>query len=401
MAKKTRRRNRSKFTKHRLRVEYAILRVLISFFATRLYHFSSEKNLKKIQGPYLLLANHNMNLDSVLVGIAFKRHMFFVSSDHIMRKGMLSKLLIHVIAPIARVKGKTDAYTVIQMIESLRAGNNVCMFAEGNRSFNGLTGEIPAVTAKVIKKAGSKVITYKIRGGYFTEPRWGFSLRKGKCTGEIVNIYEVEQIKNMSIEELNAKIREDLYVDAYQDQETNPIRFKGKNRAVGIETAMFMCPQCKKIGTLKSAKNKISCSCGLDVNYTEYGMLENMPLYINTLTKWDAFQREELKNQISQNMKEEEKVLFFDSKVHLYRVDNSHKKYKEEEGSLTAYVNRLECCGEVILIKDIPTFSIYGRNTVTFMYHNEHCELKGEKLFSALKYTYLFEIVNEILTRNK
>ncbi len=394
MSKKKRKRVRSKFTKNRLIVEYAILRVLISFTMKRIHRFYHEKDLKKIKGPYLLLANHNMDMDAVLVGIAFKRHMFFVSSDHILRNGFLSKLLIHLIAPISRVKGKTDAYTVIQMMESLRQGNNVCMFAEGNRSFNGLTGEIPEVTAKVIKKARTKVITYRIRGGYFVQPRWGFSIRKGKCTGEVVNIYEKEQINELSIDELNARIREDLYVDAYQDQLENPIRFRGRNKALGMETALFMCPACKKIGNLTSFGNGISCTCGWEANYTEYGMLENVLSNIDTITKWDALQRNEL-GRLFEERRKDEKPLFMDAKVHFYRVNNEQKKYHGKNGSMVAYTDRVECCGEVLFIKDIPTFSIYGRNTLTFMYNNEHCEIKGERFFSALKYSYLFELVKQ------
>jgi 1-acyl-sn-glycerol-3-phosphate acyltransferase len=363
----------------------------------RIHCFSSEKKLYKIKGPYFLLANHNMDLDGVLVGIAFRKHMFFVASDHIMRKGILSKLLIHAVAPIARVKGKTDAYTVIQMIQSLKAGNNVCMFAEGNRSFNGMTGDIPDVTAKVIKKAGAKLITYKISGGYFTQPRWGFSIRKGKSFGKVVNIYEPEEIKELSIEKLNIKIRQDLYVDAYKDQEKNPIKFKGKNRAVGMETAMFMCPHCKKIGTLLSMGNEITCPCGFKAHYTEYGMLENMPKNMDTITKWDIFQRNELKNQMKEKKMDLKSAVFSDLQVDFYRVDNRHKKYKEQQGIITAYADRIVCCGEEIMIEDISTFSIYGRNILTFMYNNEHCEIKGEKLFSALKYSYLFETVKEVL----
>lgn len=389
-------RKRSKFTKCRLKVVYAILRTIVDPFARIMHRFSSEKNLNKIKGPYLVLANHNLQLDAVLVGVSFKTHMFYVSSDHVMRKGFVSKLLVHLIAPIARTKGKTAASTVLQMIHLLKEGDNVCMFAEGNRSFNGVTGDIPDVTAKVMKKADVKVITYKITGGYFTEPRWSFSIRKGKCTGEIVHIYESEEIRKLSIDELNQRVREDLYVDAYKDQEINPIRFKGKNLAYGMETSMFMCPQCKSIGTLKSKGDEIKCSCGFHATYTEFGMLEHMPNNMDTITKWDIFQKNELRKQIIKQEKNIECPLFVDQNVRFYRVNKERENHNEKNGVLIAYADRLDCCGETIRIEDIPTLSIYARNSLSFMYKNEHCELKGEKLFSALKYKYLFSIVKKL-----
>lgn len=393
MVNRNKRRIRSKFSQQRLKAIYAILRIVVTPFLRNIYRFSNEGNLKKIEGPYLILANHNMKLDPALVGVAFKRHMFFVSSDHVMRSGKLSKLLIYMFAPISRIKGKTDAYTVIQMLNTLKAGNNVCMFAEGNRSFNGVTGGIPDVTAKVIKKAGIKVITFKISGGYFTEPRWGLSIRKGKTIGEVIHIYEPEEIKEQSISELNMRIRADLHVDAYLDQEKTPVKFKGKNRAFGMETAMFICPKCKKIGTLLSVANEISCKCGFKAHYTEHGMLENMPFKMDTITKWDIFQRNELRKQWKEKCLETKIEMFYDEEVIFYRIDKNQKKYNEKNGKLIAYPDRLDCCGEEIIITNIPSFSIYGRNTLSFMYNNEHCEISGNILFSALKYMYLFEIV--------
>lgn len=247
---KQKRRERSKFTEIRLIITYRIMRFLITPIFMLLYRYSFQKQLGKIKGPYLILGNHTTQLDPILLGIAMKRHMFFISSDHVFRKGYASKLLSFHFAPIARVKGKTDAHTVIEMIKSLRAGHNVCMFAEGNRSFDGVTGLIPDVTAKVIKKANVKVVTFRIEGGYFAEPRWGFSIRKGRVHGKIAHVYEIEEIKNLSNEELNNRIKSDLYVDAYKDQELNKYKYRGKNRALGMETAMFMCPNCKSIGSL-------------------------------------------------------------------------------------------------------------------------------------------------------
>ena len=238
-------------------------------------------------------------------------------------------------------------------------------------------------------------MTFRIEGGYLAEHRWGFSSRKGKVHGKIAHVYEADEISQLSHEELNMRIKTDLYVDAYADQEVNNYRYKGKNRALGMETAMFMCPSCKSIGTLYSKGNEISCTCGFIAHYEETGMLSNMPNGMNTLTKWNLFQVEELKNQIVGYSDVNVRPLLEDCEIRFYRVGKEYEIVKEKSGTCVAYPDRIVCAGEEIFLIDIPSLSIYARNTLAFTYQNEHCEVKGGERFSALKYKYLFEIRND------
>ena len=141
------------------------------------YEFDSLKN---IEGPYLILPNHNLELDPLLVGEAVGKQIYFVASEHLLRKGIATKLLMYFLKPIIHMKGRQGAKTVKQMLRSLQEGHKVCIFPEGNRSFNGVTMEMEAAIAKVAKKAKVKLITYRIEGGYLTQPRWATNLRRGK-----------------------------------------------------------------------------------------------------------------------------------------------------------------------------------------------------------------------------
>ena len=114
-------------------------------------------SLKEVEGPYLLLANHNLELDPLLVGDAVGNHIYFVASEHLLRKGIATKLLMYFLKPIIHMKGRQGAKTVKQMLRSLQEGHKVCIFPEGNRSFNGVTMEMEAAIAKVAKKAKVKL----------------------------------------------------------------------------------------------------------------------------------------------------------------------------------------------------------------------------------------------------
>lgn len=210
---------------------YRILKIIIEPFLKMKLNYSYEK-AKPTSGPYIVLANHNTDYDPILVGLAFRGQMYYVASEHIFRWGFVSKLINFLVAPIPRVKAKTEIQTVMNILKRLRMGANVCMFAEGNRSFSGETGEIHPATGKLIKKSGVTLITFRLDGGYFTSPRWSKTLRRGKMSGRMVKEYSPEELKSMTSDEVIQAIRNDLYVNAYEEQEKNPVSYIDRKSVV-------------------------------------------------------------------------------------------------------------------------------------------------------------------------
>src|SRR5690554_5945667 len=270
---------------------YRIIRPIIAPLLRCLFRLEVQP-APALEGPYLVYANHNYDLDPVFVQLSFKDMLYFVASEHIFRVGLASRLLIYLFDPIPRLKGSTDMGTVRELLRRLRDGKSICIFAEGNRSFNGLTGPIPPSVGKLAKACKVPLVTYKLEGGYFTTPRWAYTLRRGKMRGYVVQVYSAEQLANMTADEVNDVIKADLFEDAYARQDKERIRFKGRRLAEGLETALFICPQCEQIGTLKSRGSEFSCSCGLKTVYDEYGYLNGGPY--RTVTEWDAWQNQQL-----------------------------------------------------------------------------------------------------------
>ncbi len=339
----------------------------------------------------MVFANHNAELDPVLVNLAFKEQMYFVASEHIFRKGFFSKLLVRYFDPVSRLKGGTEASAAMEMLRRLRRGYNICVFAEGDRSFNGVTFPIPPATGKLAKAAGVPVITYKLEGGYLTTPRWGKKMRRGKMLGYTVNVYSPSELKAMSADEVNRVLAEDLFEDAYERQEQDPVRFRGKDRAEWLETALYLCPSCGGAGTLRSHKNEFFCGCGLRAEFTEYGYLEGNAPY-KTVTEWDAWQAERLKEIAKEDGSG---PVFTDANVRLVRVLPDHKEEPVAQGILTMYRDRIECGGTTLFIADISAMAVYGRANVTFTHREGHYELLGAPPFCGRKYFQLFGFLKE------
>ena len=255
-------------------------------------------NIEAGYSPYIVLSNHLTNWDPILIGLSFRKFMYYVASDHILRMGLISKLLEFAMAPIARLKTAQETQTVISIFRRLKEKFNICIFAEGTNSFDGVTGEVLHSTGKLIKRAGVALVTYKFTGSYLTFPRWARYVHKGKMEGRLVQIYSPENIASMTEEEIYKAISKDIYSDAYEEQEKNPVVFKGKKPAEYLETVLYCCPKCKQFGTLKSHGDLLSCTCGFKVRYNEYCYFEipggkDEPPF-KTVRDWIKWERNEV-----------------------------------------------------------------------------------------------------------
>lgn len=386
-----------KYKRHQ--IFWKIIRFIAPSVLKPLYKYSYEL-APKLEPPYLVFSNHNGDLDPALVGLSFPQQMYFVASEHVYRAGFASKILRFVFEPIAKRKGTADAVTVMKSIRALREGKNVCIFPEGQKSFNGITGEINIATGKLVKASKASLVTYKLEGGYFTTPRWGKGIRKGKMHGSIVNIYNKEDLEKLSPEEITDLVKKDLYEDAYQKQSQNPIAYKGKNLAEGIEHALCLCPECKQIDTLFSKKNSVFCkNCDFTTSIDIYGYFDENCKF-KTVLQWDEFQQEELKKLIREKSSEKSEFIFSDDEVTLKTVKAEHQEEIIGTGKFSMFTdkfifNSVKDEKEISLEipqKNIVDISMYGKQALVFSDNNgNYYELTSKNIINVRKYIFCFK----------
>lgn len=386
-----------KYKRHQ--IFWKIIRFIAPSVLKPLYKYSYEL-APKLEPPYLVFSNHNGDLDPALVALSFPQQMYFVASEHVYRAGFASKILRFVFEPIAKRKGTADAVTVMKSIRALREGKNVCIFPEGQKSFNGITGEINIATGKLVKASKASLVTYKLEGGYFTTPRWGKGIRKGKMHGSIVNIYNKEDLEKLSPEEITDLVKKDLYEDAYQKQSQNPIAYKGKNLAEGIEHALCLCPECKQIDTLFSKKNSVFCkNCNFTTSIDIYGYFDESCKF-KTVLQWDEFQQEELKKLIQEKSSEKSEFIFSDDEVTLKSVKAEHQEEIIGTGKFSMFTdkfifNSVKDEKEISLEipqKNIVDISMYGKQALVFSDNNgNYYELTSKNIINVRKYIFCFK----------
>lgn len=355
------------------------------------YQFKVAENLPD---TYIVLSNHTTDYDPVLVAASFKRYMYFVASEHITRWRLAYKFLSFCFAPIIRYKGTTATTTVAQMLRLVRQGKNICMFAEGARSWDGVTAPILPSTGKVIKSARCGLVTYRLEGGYFVSPNWsGSNLRRGRLYGAPVNVYTAEQLKEMSVDEINAAIARDLYEDAYARQMEAPVRYKGKNLAERMENLLFICPKCGSIDSLRSQKDMVSCgACDYAFRYNEYCMLEGGRF--QTIRDFAAWQAEEVEKAAAEG------VIYTAQSGTLSTVSNSQETLIAS-GEISMSAAELRCGGHTICLEDIADMAMHGKRAIVFSTQDAYYELIPSEEAASVKFHLLYKAYKKQLQKQR
>lgn len=361
---------------------YETFRPLAVLYLKFLFDYKYEKVPKKDEN-YIVLSNHVSDYDPIFVAASFRKQMYFVASEHIARWGWLFKLIDFLVSPIIRYKGTVAASTAIDILKRVKSGSNVCVFAEGVRTWDGVSSPILPSTAKLIKKAGCGLYTYKIIGGYFASPMWcGANIRRGPVYGAPVNYYSKEQLQSMSADEIYEVIIADLHEDAYERQLIEPKKYSGKNLAEGLENLMFICPSCGQKDAFTSKGNMVQCKhCDLSYTYDEYGMLHGGDF--KTVKEFADWQKKQIVKDVQENV-------IYSAKEATLSTVKDHKEEFVAKGELILSQDGLTCGDFTTTLSDISEMATHGQRAIVFTAGRQYYELIPSEEANALKFFLYF-----------
>ena len=357
---------------------YTVLRPLVAVFLKIKFGYTYKKAKNLPKSPYIVLSNHVTDFDPLFVGVSFPQ-MYFVGSEHISRWGFAFKLIKFALDPILRYKGTSASHAILDILRRVRKGANVCMFAEGVRSWDGMPSPIAPTTGQLIKSARCALITYKISGGYFVSPMWSQGgTRRGYIHGEPVAIYTQEELASMSVDEINEIINRDLYEDAYARQAESPKKYKGKQPAFRMESMLYICPFCSAHDSMHSEKDKVECKeCKQGFTYDEFGMLHGLPY--DTVKALAAWQKDKMRDDI------ENKVVYKANGARVSTVKDHEETFVcESELSMT---NDELCFGDITIpISDISDLAMHGKYTLVLSVGKDYYEIVIPQDSNAYKF---------------
>ena len=396
----------------RNRFVYSFLRITFGWICRLMRNFSYEPC--KIKGKTVLfLSNHNSDWDPLYMVIGMKRHMKFVASANIL-SGFVGRIIAFLSGPIPRSKGASADETVELIGKNLAAGISVAMFPEGNKSWDGRTCFISARTAVLLKENSCGLVTYRLDGDYLKTPRWARYKRRGRVTGRMVHEYLPEELQKMTEEEIYQAIVQDLSVDAYEFQKEHQYLYRGKKKAEGFENLAYFCPKCRKFGTIRTADDQIFCDCGLKMNYTDLGYLEDLS---NTgaggsdnaldgaeklpenAAEWNRLQISYLTEHAEELRKRTEEPVRTDAHCTLYRTEDTEKQAVMTDGTVFVYGDRIECVpkdgtsAQTFYWRDVEKMGMFRNYSVYLTCQDKRYEIRRESGISGIFYFVFWRIM--------
>lgn len=345
------------------------------FFIIRAFRLDCESI--QAEGPILLVSNHVTACDPLLIGTALgKKQAYFVASDHVLRMGAAGRFIQWCFGPIPRRKGASALLTIKDCLRHFRAGHSICIFAEGEQSWDG--GTIPVVegTGSLAKAAGVTLVTYRLEGGYLSLPRWGRGLRRGRVRGRITGVYPPDVLASLSKEEINRLMNEGIRENAWERQKTENIRFRGRHPAERLEKCLYLCPACRGVGTLYSRGDRFACRCGFQVRYTDAGFFQPADPF-PTIAEWDGWQKEQMRLYAFARAAGNG-PLFSDPDVSLTKIDEKNRPERiAGKTEILQYTDRIVCGGRVFPLNEIRDMAMTQADRLLFSASDGYYEIRG------------------------
>lgn len=256
-----------------------VIRVLEIFdlFPTKFTYqtHGMEKICKK--EPCLILMNHSSFIDLKIASKIFfpRRYGIVCTSDGFVGFGMA--LLMRLLGCIPTQKFVTDVSLIKDMEYLLKKKHtSVLMYPEASYSFDGKATPLPRKMGVLLKKLNVPVVTVITQGAFARDPLYNcLQKRKVQVRADVTCLATKEELKTMSVAQLDALLDEAFGFDNFRWQQENGIVIDEPFRADGLNRILYRCPHCGSEGKTEGKGIHLTChNCGKVYELTELGSLK-------------------------------------------------------------------------------------------------------------------------------
>ena len=336
-------------TKHRkpLRPLFLIqiLIRLLSFYDLLPTKFTYDKHgMEKIgkKEPCLILMNHSSFMDLEIASHIFfpKRYGIVTTSDGFV--GPLMRILMPLLGCIPTQKFVSDVSLIRDIQYMLKEKKtSVLMYPEASYSFDGTATPLPRKMGILLKKLGVPVVTVITQGAFARQPLYnGLKKRKVKVHADVTCLFTAEDLKAMSVAELDKKLDEAFGFDNFRWQQENKVVIDEPFRADGLNRILYKCPHCNAEGKTEGKGTKLICrNCGAEYELTELGYLQADNAIFTHVPDWYRWEREEVRKEL------EAGTYKLDVDVDIAMMVNYNAIYMVGQGHLTHTVDGFHLTG--------------------------------------------------------
>ena len=270
-----------------------------------------KHNCDGLKPPYLMYCTHAAFLDFKVATKAIFPHgaTYVVAIDgFIGREGIMRK-----VGCIATRKFISDVRLVKNLKYSVdKLKQSVIVYPEARYSISGTTAILPPSLGKLAKLLGVPVTVLNTHGHYINSSVWNLKAKKVPIDADFTQIVTKDEIKTLSVEQINGRIAKALQYDEFKWQKDKGVLVKDKKRAIGLEKVLYKCPNCGAEHVMRPDGTKLICGgCGKTYEYCEDGSMkaESGRTEYPHIPDWYEWERSCVKEEIlSGNYKTEDTV---------------------------------------------------------------------------------------------
>lgn len=355
-----------------------------------------------LKPPYVIVGNHVTTRDPFIVGTFCPEPVYWVTSDGNLRTRFM-RFFLHFVGSIPKAKSIPDLTTVSWMVDVVRKRKGVVgIFPEGQQSWDGHTLPIAPATGKLVKLLKAPVVLAKLEGAYFALPRWTWVRRRGRVDLAWSLLLSADEVASLSPEDIFARLEAGLACDAYDHQESARVAFLSGRRAEHLELALFMCPECEAVGSLRSLGKRLHCSsCGSTFILDRFGYLRAAGrdrTRFSTIREWNLWQTRAFADAADAALAREERAFISDSGAVIFRGRKMNPLRRIRAGDLALYPGRLELAtlsGERLAFPtaELDGIGVLKRNFLEFYQGKELYQVRfARRSVSARKWADALEL---------
>ena len=257
-------------------------------------------NMEELKPPYMLLSNHMHFIDFELA--AMGTYPYPVSNVVSIDGYVIKFFLLEWIGAIATRKFTTDLHLVKSIHKVLKRGDILAMYPEARYTPCGTLAFLPDSLGKLVKMNKVPVVAVVHHGNHLYAPFWNFrSKRKVPMHTTMTQILTTQQIKEMTVPEINEALKKALDYDEYRYQKDNHILITEPNRAEGLHKVLYQCPHCMAESQMDSKGAELFCTaCGKRWVWQEDGYLKALEgeTEFDHIPDWFNWERQQVREQI-------------------------------------------------------------------------------------------------------
>jgi len=288
-------------------------------------------NMDGIKPPYFLLATHASEMDfRVLFGAIKPYNTNFVVAIDAMHDNGIG--IMRLAGGICKRKFIRDLTLVKHMKYCAEHYKNpLCVYPEARYTFDGTQSYLTPALGKMAKYLKLPVVILISFGTYICNQQWnkdGF--RPTPLKGKLICVATTEEVKNLSVDEINERIAKNFVYDDFKYQFENKIKIDFPQRARGLNRILYQCCECGTEHEMYSEGTTLECRhCGSKWEMTEYGRLEAIgkPTRFAHIPDWFRWERENVRREVREGR------YFFEDEVEVHTLPKN-KYFYQGKGKL-------------------------------------------------------------------